>query len=92
MKTAVDKVKRGKGRTINTRFAAMASHYLFDPDFCNVASGWEKGVVEKNVQDSRQPHLAGRRQGTVRLIYGTQPLAAGTVPGAVARTTPYRVR
>jgi transposase len=53
MKTAVDKVKRGKSRTINTRFAAMASHYLFDPDFCNVASGWEKGVVEKNVQDSR---------------------------------------
>jgi transposase len=54
MKTAVDKVNKGKGRTINTRFAAMASHYLFDPDFCNVASGWEKGVVEKNVQDSRQ--------------------------------------
>ena len=53
MKTAVDKVGRGKSRTINTRFAAMASHYLFDPDFCNVASGWEKGVVEKNVQDSR---------------------------------------
>jgi hypothetical protein len=24
------------------------------PDFCNVASGWEKGVVEKNVQDSRR--------------------------------------
>ena len=53
MKTAVDKVKKGKGRVVNTRFAAMASHYLFDPDFCNVASGWEKGVVEKNVQDSR---------------------------------------
>ena len=53
MKTAVDKVKRGKARTVNTRFAAMASHYLFDPDFCNVASGWEKGIVEKNVQDSR---------------------------------------
>jgi transposase len=53
MKTAVDKVNKGKGRTVNTRFAAMASHYLFDPDFCNVASGWEKGVVEKNVQDSR---------------------------------------
>lgn len=53
MKTTVDKVNKGKGRTINTRFAAMASHYLFDPDFCNVASGWEKSVVEKNVQDSR---------------------------------------
>jgi transposase len=53
MKTAVDKVKPGKARLVNARFAAMASHYLFDTDFCNVASGWEKGVVEKNVQDSR---------------------------------------
>jgi transposase len=54
MKTAVDKVKKGKGRTVNARFAVMCAHYLFDPDFCNVASGWEKGVVEKNVQDSRR--------------------------------------
>ena len=54
MKTAVDKVKKGKGRTVNARFAVMCSHYLFDADFCNVASGWEKGVVEKNVQDSRR--------------------------------------
>ncbi len=54
MKTAVDKVKKGKGRLVNARFAVMCSHYLFDPDFCNVASGWEKGVVEKNVQDSRR--------------------------------------
>jgi len=53
MKTAVDKVQKGKSRIVNARFSAMASHYLFDPDFCNVASGWEKGVVEKNVQDSR---------------------------------------
>ena len=54
MKTAVDKVKKGKSRIVNQRFAAMTAHYLFDPDFCNVASGWEKGVVEKNVQDSRR--------------------------------------
>ncbi len=54
MKTAVDKVKKGKGRVVNARFMAMCAHYLFDPDFCNVASGWEKGVVEKNVQDSRR--------------------------------------
>jgi len=54
MKTAVDKVKKGKGRVVNARFAVMCAHYLFDPDFCNVASGWEKGVVEKNVQDSRR--------------------------------------
>ncbi len=54
MKTAVDKVKKGKGRVVNARFAVMCAHYLFDADFCNVASGWEKGVVEKNVQDSRR--------------------------------------
>ena len=54
MKTAVDKVRKGKGRTVNERFAAMCAHYLFDADFCNVAAGWEKGIVEKNVQDSRR--------------------------------------
>lgn len=30
------------------------SHYLFDAQFCNPASGWEKGQIEKNVQDSRR--------------------------------------
>lgn len=54
MKTAVDKVGKGKGRVVNPRFLVMCAHYLFEPDFCNVASGWEKGVVEKNVQDSRR--------------------------------------
>jgi transposase len=54
MKTAVDKVNKSKGRIVNARFAVMCVHYLFDADFCNVASGWEKGVVEKNVQDSRR--------------------------------------
>jgi transposase len=54
MRTAVDKVHKGKGRTVNARFAVMCAHYLYDPDFCNVASGWEKGRVEKNVQDSRR--------------------------------------
>ena len=54
MRTAVDKVLKGKGRVVNSRFAVMCAHYLFDADFCNVASGWEKGVVEKNVQDSRR--------------------------------------
>ncbi len=32
----------------------MASHYLFEPEFCNPASGWEKGQIEKNVQDARR--------------------------------------
>ena len=50
----MDKVSKGNGRVVNTRFFAMTAHYLFDPDFCNVASGWEKGIVEKSVQDSRR--------------------------------------
>ena len=55
MKTAVDLTPRkDRGRVVNARFAAMAAHYLFEPDFCNVASGWEKGRVEKSVQDTRR--------------------------------------
>ena len=55
MKTAVDKTPRpDRARKVNTRFAAMATHYLFEPDFCNVASGWEKGRVEKAVLDGRR--------------------------------------
>ena len=53
MRTAVDRVGIGKERQVNARFLAMVSHYLFDADFCNPASGWEKGQVEKNVQDVR---------------------------------------
>ncbi len=54
MKTAVDKVGIGKARSVNIRFQAICSHYLFEPEFCNPASGWEKGGVEKNVQDRRR--------------------------------------
>jgi transposase len=54
MKTAVDKVLRGKGRKVSARFEAMCGHYLFEPDVCNMASGWEKGIVEKNVLDRRR--------------------------------------
>ena len=36
MKTAVNKVTKGNGRIVNTRFFAMTAHYLFDPDFCNL--------------------------------------------------------
>ena len=53
MKTAVDRVGRGKQRDVNARFKAMASHYVFEPEFCNPAAGWEKGQVEKNVRDAR---------------------------------------
>jgi transposase len=53
MRTAIDKIGRGKERKVNARFAAMVSHFLFETEFCNPASGWEKGQIEKNVQDAR---------------------------------------
>ncbi len=54
MRTAVDKVGLGKQRSVNARFESMTGHYLFEAEFCNRAAGWEKGIVEKNVQDRRR--------------------------------------
>ncbi|PZQ85411.1 MAG: IS21 family transposase [Ancylobacter novellus] len=53
MKTAVDEIGQGKKRQVNIRFSTMVSHFLFEAEFCNPASGWEKGQIEKNVQDAR---------------------------------------
>lgn len=46
MKTEVDRVGRGKERQVNICFLAMPNHYVFAPEFCNPAAGWEKGRVE----------------------------------------------
>jgi hypothetical protein len=54
MRTAVDQVGKGKERSVNARFESMTGHYLFEAEFCNRAAGWEKGRVEKNVQDRRR--------------------------------------
>lgn len=94
MKTAVDRIGSGKARQVNARFAAMASHYLFEPEFCNPASGWEKGQVEKNVQDARrrlwQPVPSFPDLGALnawleeRCIAGWGQIVHGTLPGTVA--------
>jgi hypothetical protein len=94
MRTAIDKVGRGKARTVNARFAAMVSHYMFEAEFCNPAAGWEKGQVEKNVQDARHrlwqpiPHaesLDGLNlwlEQRCRALW--QDILHGTQPGSVA--------
>ena len=94
MKTAVDKIGTGKARQVNARFAAMASHYLFEADFCNPASGWEKGQVEKNVQDARrrlwQPMPSFRDLAELNTWLEEQCIAHwgeiqhGVLPGTVA--------
>ena len=35
----------------------MTNHYVYEPEFCNPAAGWERGQVEKNVRDSRHQML-----------------------------------
>ena len=94
MKTAVDRIGSGKARQVNARFAAMASHYLFEPEFCNPASGWEKGQVEKNVQDARRrlwqpiPSFADIDALNVwleeRCIAQWGHIQHGTLPGTIA--------
>jgi transposase len=94
MKTAVDRIGTGKVRQVNARFAAMASHYLFEPEFCNPASGWEKGQVEKNVQDARrrlwQPMPSFPDLGALnawleeRCIAQWGQIVHGALPGTVA--------
>ena len=94
MKTAVDRIGTGKNRQVNARFAAMASHYLFEPEFCNPASGWEKGQVEKNVQDARRrlwqplPRFPDLPALNIRLeercIAQWAQIRHGFVPGTIA--------
>jgi transposase len=49
LKTAVNKVFKGKERNFNSRFIELSSHYLFEPTACTPASGWEKGQVENQI-------------------------------------------
>lgn len=43
----------GRTSSILRQALLSANHYVFAPEFCNPAAGWEKGQVEKNVQDAR---------------------------------------
>jgi hypothetical protein len=54
----------------------MTGHYLFEPEFCNVASGWEKGIVEKNVRDRRSSiwHKACCRRPKIDSLKGQVPI------------------
>lgn len=62
LKTCVDAVLSGKERRFNARFLVMMNHYLIEPDACTPAAGWEKGQVEKQVQDIRRLCFAPRRK------------------------------
>ena len=50
-KTVATAILRGRRRQLHTRYAALASHYCFDPRFCMPACGNEKSYVENSVYD-----------------------------------------
>lgn len=46
LRPAVTRILVGGERALTARFAALASHYLFEPCFCRPATGHDKGGVE----------------------------------------------
>ncbi len=50
-KTVVTAIFKGRSRKPNERYAALASHYAFEPLFCMPARGNEKPHVENRVYD-----------------------------------------
>ena len=54
MTTAVAQVLEGTERILTDGFARFMLHYRFEADFCNPASGNEKGNVENKVGYSRR--------------------------------------
>ena len=53
-KTAVTKILKGPHRQEHIVFSSLKAHYLFDSEFCNPASGNEKGTVENLVKFVRR--------------------------------------
>ena len=60
LKTAVDKILRGKERKFNGKFEQLCSHYLVEPVACTPGAGWEKGQVENQVGTMRKWLFATR--------------------------------
>ena len=50
-KTVATAILKGRSRTLNERYAALASHYAFEPLFCMPARGNEKPHTENRVYD-----------------------------------------
>ena len=53
-RTVVSQILHGRERRVNERYAALASHYRFDPLFCMPARGNEKPRVETRVRVMQQ--------------------------------------
>lgn len=57
LRAAVRRVLVGAERALTRRFAALATHYLFEACFCRPATGHDKGGVEARGKTVRWQHL-----------------------------------
>ena len=62
----------------------MFEYSTVEPEFCNVASGWEKRIVEKNVQEDGRRQIWQEAVETRRSDPGAQRSARQTMPHGVA--------
>ncbi len=72
LKAAVVRILVGGERALTARFAALASHYLFEPCFCRPGEGHDKGGVEARGKALRQQALV--------------PIPSGPTLGAINAT------
>ena len=83
LKPAVRRIV-GVQRVPSERFLALASHYLFEPDFARVGEGHDKGGVESRGTAIRLQHLAPIPRGE-RLAAVSQALLLGLEQAFSAR-------
>jgi hypothetical protein len=57
LRPAVTRILVGGARALTSRFAAVASHYLFEPCFCRPGEGHDKGGVEARGKAVRRQAL-----------------------------------
>jgi transposase len=80
MRTAVDRIGRGKERQINARFLAMANHYVFEPEFCNPASGWVEPACRHRFETAGEGARSRRTFGILATGFGKRRRAFPTLP------------
>jgi hypothetical protein len=81
MRTAVDRIGRGKDRRVNARFSAMVSHFLFEAEFCNPASGSRERADREERPRRPPPALAADTELSVS--DGVERLARDALPRAM---------
>jgi hypothetical protein len=82
MKTAVDKVKKGKGRIVNERFATMCALPV-RPGLLQRRQRLGEGRRREERAGQPPAHLDRRGQAALRQLQRTQRLAGPALPGAV---------